>query len=494
MKRTSKLLLFILTISLFVCLTVFAASAQTYSGKSGLPEIHITLADGLDLNTVNSGSKETKYLNNTVTLIDSTGGKNTYENVEFKGRGNYTWNVSRMVKKPYQIKFSEKVKVFGLDKAKKWVLLANYADASLMRNKLIFDTAKQIGLSAPESMWTDVFVNDEYIGNYLLCEKNEVGKGRVELSDQYGVLCEIDGNYGTSEEVYFKTDIEKTVVVLIDSVADDVGKENSVSEKAFELFRQKLNKFEALLYSDNATFDEIAELIDVDSFIKYYYINELAEDPDGLRSSFYLYCDGENDVIHLGPVWDYDSALGAYTKENLGGNTNADYSVNIKKYMGSSSVGWFRKLFSFNEYAVLSKDIYNEEIKPVFEKLPEAIDNYIKQNGEKTAFYKSAENNFVRWGDLLGTESVFGAAGHKYGKTFESEVNYLKSWISGRVNYLNERYSELFQVGPDTDDNKTECSCNCHKSGFMGFIWKIQRFFYKLFGTHKTCSCGVKHY
>lgn len=38
------------------------------------------------------------------------------------------------------------------------------------------------------------------------------------------------------------------------------------------------------------------------------------------------------------------------------------------------------------------------------------------------------------------------------------------------------------------------CDCNCHKSGFSGLIWKILRFFYKLFGTNKTCSCGVAHY
>ena len=45
-----------------------------------------------------------------------------------------------------------------------------------------------------------------------------------------------------------------------------------------------------------------------------------------------------------------------------------------------------------------------------------------------------------------------------------------------------------------TDDNADNCSCNCHKSGFMNFIWKILCFFYKLFGMNKTCSCGATHY
>ena len=38
------------------------------------------------------------------------------------------------------------------------------------------------------------------------------------------------------------------------------------------------------------------------------------------------------------------------------------------------------------------------------------------------------------------------------------------------------------------------CSCNCHKSGFMGFIWKFINLFNKLFKMNKTCSCGVSHY
>ena len=38
------------------------------------------------------------------------------------------------------------------------------------------------------------------------------------------------------------------------------------------------------------------------------------------------------------------------------------------------------------------------------------------------------------------------------------------------------------------------CSCNCHKTGFMGFIWKIVNFFNRIFKTNPVCECGVKHY
>ncbi|HQG10747.1 MAG TPA: CotH kinase family protein, partial [Dermatophilaceae bacterium] len=88
---------------------------------------------------------------------------------EFKGRGNYTWGLP---KKPYQIKFNSWTAILGMPKAKAWVLLANDADGSLMRNKLAFDYALAIGSPyAPESRWVDLVVNGQYLGNYLVAEK-----------------------------------------------------------------------------------------------------------------------------------------------------------------------------------------------------------------------------------------------------------------------------------------------------------------------------------
>ena len=43
-------------------------------------------------------------------------------------------------------------------------------------------------------------------------------------------------------------------------------------------------------------------------------------------------------------------------------------------------------------------------------------------------------------------------------------------------------------------ESSEKCGCMCHKSGFMGFIWKIIKIFYKIFGTNKVCNCGINHY
>ena len=49
---------------------------------------------------------------------------------------------------------------------------------------------------------------------------------------------------------------------------------------------------------------------------------------------------------------------------------------------------------------------------------------------------------------------------------------------------------------PDTPDEPANDNCDhiCHKSGFMGFLWKIVQLFSKLFKINPTCECGAAHY
>ncbi len=90
-----------------------------------LPVMEVSL-NGVTLAEVHENGKDVKYTGNTLSVNGET-----YDDVEFKGRGNFSWITD---KKSYRIKFDGKVNLLNMGKAKKWALIANAIDDTLMRN------------------------------------------------------------------------------------------------------------------------------------------------------------------------------------------------------------------------------------------------------------------------------------------------------------------------------------------------------------------------
>jgi hypothetical protein len=122
-----------------------------------------------------------------VYMYDENFGQIYHGSVEsIKGRGNTTWLFTD--KKSYQIKLDKKADLLdpaeGSQKAKKWILLANPYDPTLMRNYMIYSFGKEIGLeNTPEGKPVDLYYDGVYRGSYYLCEKVEIGDGRVEIDE-----------------------------------------------------------------------------------------------------------------------------------------------------------------------------------------------------------------------------------------------------------------------------------------------------------------------
>ena len=116
--------------------------------------------------------------------VYSPNGKRDYYSEEalIKGRGNTSWYNEVAGKKPYQIKLDEAVSLCGMKKSDKWALLANRVDPTKMKNKLIYDLASEIGMEyAIESDWIDLYIDNEYMGNYLICHEPGIGKNDLDL-------------------------------------------------------------------------------------------------------------------------------------------------------------------------------------------------------------------------------------------------------------------------------------------------------------------------
>lgn len=447
--------------------------------QSDIPSICINLKNDVTLKTVQTGSRDTKY---DATLKINGASDESYnisdDAIQFKGRGNTTWG---MAKKGYQIKLNKKQNLLGIGngKSKKWVLLANQGDRTLLRNKVMYDLGVETGLTnIPNSTFIDLYVNGEYLGNYLVSDKVESGDSRVKLTDKNGVLVELDNQYGKEEKFYFTTKSSGTVFALKESYAGDNDLGDNAEREALKSFETAANNLEQAL-NQKASWTTINSMIDAESFAKFYLVMEFSENPDGFWSSTFFYKNGNADKIHAGPVWDFDTALGYHKLESWGGNPETDY---ILKYKNT----WYTQLFNYNEFAILVNKIYNNEIKNKLYSVNSKIDSNV------ASMQKSIKMNFARWNNLLGNTHE-NLATSPNGNTYESEVNYLKRWISRRAAYMDKQYDNNgIMYRSHVQDNGWEAyRRNGQLSGTEGQSKRLEAI--KIFLPNESSSCHINY-
>ena len=168
-KFISLLLCTTLLISLF-CINVNAAEAEELT----LPRVYVTTDDG-NGNTI---EKADGYVGANV-KIEDVDGSVLEDKASFKVRGNST---ALAEKKPFTFKFSKKKDVLGMGKGKKWALLANCFDPTLMRNYIAFDIAHELGIDYTSNQkYVELWVDGVFKGCYTLMEPVQQGKDRVDI-------------------------------------------------------------------------------------------------------------------------------------------------------------------------------------------------------------------------------------------------------------------------------------------------------------------------
>lgn len=389
--------------------------------KSNLPSVSIDL-NNTTLNEIHK-DKNIKYGGNSVYIADANEQDSSYNfssvnDVEIKGRGNTTWGGHD--KKPYQIKFKSKTSVLGMGEAKKWVLLANSFDASLLKNNIGFTLAEKLGLETSEFRYVDLWIDGEYLGNYMICEKVEIGKKRLNLTDPKGILVELDNAYYADEDVYGSTNSGK-YFTLKESVADDVDSSNSIAKGAFNDFIKCINDFENKLFNKKLKWSDLEKYIDVDDFVNYYILNEYISDVDGLYSSVYFYKDGDNDKIHIGPVWDFDSAFGGRT---AGLATDGLGTLQVGY---AASLNYYQYLFSYSEFTEKVTNRWSS-ISTEFKTINEYID------AQYAFLSNSADMNYSRWNQL---GKVVYPIFNRFSKSYRGACDELINWNQKRYTFLN---------------------------------------------------------
>ena len=398
--------------------------ADKYAQLTNVPTIYINTENGVGVT-----SKE-NYVTAYVTV---RGAENKEDNItevltEIKGRGNSTWN---MAKKPYRLKFDKKINFLGNEaKEKNWVLLANYADKTLMRNALAFETARnmfEFGFT-PSATFVDVVLNGENLGSYLLTDQVEVKPKRVPVTEQEetttsadaeitgGYLIEVDG-YANQEISWFQT--TKGMKVTIKYPKDD--EINSDQSSYISNYTQQM---EDALFSSNYTDTETGwrKYIDETSMIDWYIACELFGNSDAWWST-YMYKE-RDDVFKFGPLWDFDIAFN--NDSRLG-----DATQKLMRTYAHDPKTWVARWCSDTEFMNGVKARW-AELRA--NGLALFMNNYIVN----TAAYleESQQNNFQRWNILNKVVHLELAARGSH----SAEVEFLKNYVNNRISYLDQQF------------------------------------------------------
>ena len=366
-------------------------------------------------------SKE-EELSSTVYII-SEEGTNLLATTEtgVRGRGNASWD--QFPKKPYRLKFKSKQSPLGASaSAKKWTLISNYSDKSLMRNILAFEASRRIGQAyTPYCHPVDVIVNGEYRGCYQLCDQVEAAEGRVPAKDGY--LIEIDA-YAWKEVSAFWS-WRGTPVTIKHPDEDDITDSQRQHIESF------FNQMETAALGEDFTDPEkgYRKYLDLESFLRNLLVGDFCGNTD-LLWSVYMYKDAKDGKLYTGPTWDHDLSFdNDYRSYPV--NANNDFIFLFVPSPASDAVRDItRRIVKEDPEAKnLLAQYWNQALEEGdLKTLPEYLDQtYV-------LLQESQELNFKRWNILNSQVHMnFQALG-----TYEAEVNFLKNCLKERLVKFDE--------------------------------------------------------
>ena len=424
----------ILVLLLMLMMIPLGALAQ-WNKITDLPAVYIETFDHMPIY-----SKET-YIYANIYIVNDEGHLETYDSVQIRGRGNSTWNMS---KKPYRIKFKQKEKLLGKGyaKAKKWTLLANAADKTLMRNALTSALGEFTSLKFnPAAKFVDVVLNGQYQGNYQISDQVEVRPHRVNIVEQEVPLADdadISGGYllevdGFQDGNCFTTNYYNTPVRIHHPDEEDI---NTLQNTYIHNY---INMFERRLRSSNFT-DPVSgyrHVVDEESLIDWYLCTEISANIDGFYST-YFYKEQADSLLYFGPLWDYDIAYdNDYRIWSEKGLSTTTYSL-MADIAYSGSKRWVNRMWEDPWFA---KQVYVR----YKELLDKGLVDYLQNKVDSLArlLQKSQEKNYEKWGltRRMYHELVLYSSYDQY-------VEDLKVFINEHCAYLENTFAFMKPVEP----------------------------------------------
>ena len=333
--------------------------------KTGLPVVYVNTEGGQGVYS------KTEYVPASM-FIKGTGSLPGLESVScsIRGRGNTTWT---WPKKPYLVKLEERASVLGFPKHKRWVLLANFMDRTLMRNMVSMKVSSMMTNLAwtPHCQPVELVLNGKHVGSYLLIEQVRVDKNRVNISEDGGYLLELDFHY--DNEFQWKDHNIPFAVKYPDP--EDL----TTQQKSY--IKNYIAEVSNTIYGSNFKDAQngYAKYLDVDSFIDYWIVYEVMGNHElGNPGSVFFHKD-VNGKLTAGPCWDFDWGVLSFKT-----------SPHAETGLVNGNAIWYKRLFEDPAFKTRVRDRFNE-LLPQLETIPDYMEEC------RSLLSESAKLNFAMW-------------------------------------------------------------------------------------------------
>ncbi|MGZ5409493.1 MAG: CotH kinase family protein [Aeromicrobium sp.] len=450
-------------------------AANVTPKNTGLSAININTNEGASINT------RTRYFEGEFTMSASTKipactassqevtSKKNFKKMTAKGRGNYSWSFS---KKSFTLKLDEKQNLCGMGSSKKWALVANAYDKSLLRSAVAFNLGSKLTNMAwtPKATPVDLYINGSYRGSYSLVERVAIDPARVNIPElKAGDGDKVDGvaipvgqrvnpghpnnqepniSGGYLLEWDFRKGADQNVTagsrgwVGIKDPENDLDAAGQITNAGISPQQKTyidgyLDAADKALFGANFKDDANGwqKYIDKASAVDYYIGMEMMKPVDGnMWASVYMYKKrdtslGANDgKLFFGPMWDFDLAAGSANRAGNTVGTSGWYLRNvISTSAKQSSKTWFNRL---------NEDVeFRDAVKARWKVLYNDLNSSTFIDAQKAILSDSASENFKKWSvteHLSSSQVVKGS--------WAKEIAYLRSWMSSRRSWMNGQY------------------------------------------------------
>ena len=435
-KITKEQLRIIGGISLVVLLAVLVLVARNVGNRveevketpAVFPSLHITVPEDPFI------QERTHWQDGTLSIENPANEAFSFEDVEtrFRGRGNSTWWLTED-KRPLRFRFEEPQSVLGSPyKATDWILLANHFDRSLLRNYAALLLGVMLdGLDfTPIPHHVHLYVNGEYMGVYLLTDERDVIEGRMEITwDEDPAVSEFF--LELDARAYEQGGVENDTFVIADGLMYDIRYPGNRSRRTPEhvaYVKDYLEQVGAVLRSGD--FEGAKAIIDMDSFMDFYIVQEFMKNNDGHFLSVFMTIrgQGEDRRLYMGPVWDFDIAAGNLYKQDMGEGPE-------HLFIGIYNT-WYRYLLQMPEFFALMSERWLEvsqnEIPQMLHHIEERAERY------KEEFLRNFQRHPI---EEIEIRNMPLATTMWHLDSFEGHVDYLLNWFLERQQWLDHFFA-----------------------------------------------------